>query len=298
MGDLRIGMIGLDSSHAGAFARLLNEPSNEYHVAGGKVVVAYAGGSDDFEFSHSRVEAFTREMVGQFGVQLVDSPRAVAEVCDVVFITSVDGRVHLSQLKEILPLKRPTFIDKPVATSLADAGEIYRLAGNAGVPVVSSSALRFTDAFVGAMKRGPATGGCDVFGPLPFEPTQYGWFWYGVHAIELVVAAMGVGCRNVACHATESGDALSAVWADGRVATVHGLRRGHGQFGISIHREKEAQFVDVTAGPRPIYAGLLEAIMRTLPEGKVAVSPEETMEVVKILHVANRARETAERVAL
>ena len=35
-GDLRIGMIGLDTSHATAFAELLNDPASRNHVAGGR----------------------------------------------------------------------------------------------------------------------------------------------------------------------------------------------------------------------------------------------------------------------
>ena len=63
--SLRIGLIGLDTSHVVAFTKLLNDPSNEHHVPNGKVVIAFPGGSDDFELSYSRVEGFTNEQVAQ-----------------------------------------------------------------------------------------------------------------------------------------------------------------------------------------------------------------------------------------
>ena len=59
---MKIGIIGLDTSHVLAFTKLLNNPDERYHVPGGKVVVAFPGGSSDFELSISRVESFTKEL--------------------------------------------------------------------------------------------------------------------------------------------------------------------------------------------------------------------------------------------
>ena len=140
---LRIGMIGLDTSHVTAFASLLNDEANPWHVAGGKVVAAYPGGSPDFELSASRVGKFTAEMVEKYQVQIMPSPEAVAEAVDLVMIESVDGRVHLDQFRRTVKYRKPTFIDKPVATTLADTQEIFRLASDAGVAVMSSSSLRY-----------------------------------------------------------------------------------------------------------------------------------------------------------
>ena len=41
MGDLRIGMIGLDTSHVIVFTRTFNDPKSPDHVPGGKVVAAF-----------------------------------------------------------------------------------------------------------------------------------------------------------------------------------------------------------------------------------------------------------------
>ena len=39
---MRVGIIGLDTSHATAFTKLLNTPDDPQHVPGGRVVVACA----------------------------------------------------------------------------------------------------------------------------------------------------------------------------------------------------------------------------------------------------------------
>ena len=138
----RIGTIGLDTSHSPRFTALLNDPDEEYHVPGGRVVAAYPGGSPDFELSWSRVKGYTKQLRDQYGVAIMDSPQAVAEAVDLLLITSVDGRVHLKQLRQSLPFGRPTFVDKPFATSLTDAREMFRQAEKAGVPLMSCSAMR------------------------------------------------------------------------------------------------------------------------------------------------------------
>src|SRR5438876_4996810 len=151
--DLRIGLIGLDTSHVIEFAQALNDSTNAGHVPGARIVAGFPGGSNDFELSRSRVEGFTRQLRDQYGVKILDTPEAVAESCDVVFITSVDGRIHLEQFRRTIKLRRPTFIVKPFTTSLRDAEEIFRLAEDADVPVMSCSSLRYAEALTQSLQR-------------------------------------------------------------------------------------------------------------------------------------------------
>src|SRR5262249_4191771 len=76
--DLRIGIVGLDTSHVTAFARLLNAANDPEHIAGGRITVAYKGGSPDVDASRTRIEAFTDEMTNKYGVKLVNSIEEVA----------------------------------------------------------------------------------------------------------------------------------------------------------------------------------------------------------------------------
>src|SRR5690606_19431719 len=99
VGNIKIGMIGLDTSHVIAFTKLLNDSKHDHYVPGGEVVIAFPGGSDDMEFSYSRVKGFTSEMRDDFGIKIVQTPEEVAEVCDAILLESVDGRVHLEQFR-------------------------------------------------------------------------------------------------------------------------------------------------------------------------------------------------------
>ena len=72
MSELKIGMVGLDTSHCPAFVKLLNDPTNEFHVPGCRIVKAFPGGSAKFSLSANRVEGFTNELK-EAGIEIVDS---------------------------------------------------------------------------------------------------------------------------------------------------------------------------------------------------------------------------------
>src|SRR5215208_5704093 len=137
--DLRLGMIGLDTSHVPAFAELFNNPNAKNHIPGAKVVAAFKGGSPDLESSASRVDGYTKTLAEKYNVEIVPTIEELCAKVDAVLIESVDGRPHLTQARPVIKAGKPLFIDKPVAGSLRDAIEIYKLAKAANVPVFSSS---------------------------------------------------------------------------------------------------------------------------------------------------------------
>src|SRR5687767_4348828 len=90
--ELKIGIIGLDTSHVTAFTKLLNDPTAKDHVAGGKVVGAFKGGSPDIESSANRVEGYTKELKEKFGVTIYPTIEELCQNVDVILLESVDGR--------------------------------------------------------------------------------------------------------------------------------------------------------------------------------------------------------------
>ena len=315
----RIGLIGLDTSHATVFTELLNDSGNKHHVPGGRVVAAFPGGSPDFEKSASRVEEYTATLRDKFDVKMLDSPAAVAECVDYVFIESVDGRVHLEQFKETAPYKRPTFIDKPMTHSAADAIEMFRLAEEGGFPLMSTSPARYFEAYqtalLNARKGGRAVRSCDVIGPLEFEETQPGMYWYGVHLVDMLFAAMGTGCRQVRSFVSGNVYLITGVWHDGRVGMIRGNQGMSTCYGAALYCEKHTEIVDIRTGKRPPAVGLLQNIFDRFTDGKASrlweateasslnpdaaagvfgVPADETREVMRFLDASNRSIETGE----
>ena len=141
--DLRLGIIGTDTSHVTAFTRLLNDESSPQHIAGARVVAAFKGGSKELPDSYNRVDKFAEELKTRWNVEFAPDIPTLCQKVDGVMIESVDGRQHLEQVKQALASGKPLWIDKPLAASLEDAREIARLAKQAGVPWFSASSLRY-----------------------------------------------------------------------------------------------------------------------------------------------------------
>ena len=298
MNQIKIGLIGLDTSHVSAFTGLLNDADNPFHVEGGRVVAAFPGGSNDFALSRDRVAGFTGEIRDKYGVEILDSPAAVAQECDAILLTAVDGRAHPELFREIAPFGKPTFVDKPFAVSFQDAQMMANLAREHGVALMSSSSLRYSQALQDALKSESDWIGVDACGSMNIEPTQPGLFWYGIHTVEMIYTVLGRGCVRVSAQSNEDFDVVTGVWSDGRMATIRGNRVGNGTFGVLLHGAQKSHFVDAYADPKPGYAGLLEKIMPFFQGGKADVPIEETLEIVRFIEAANQARESGETVEL
>lgn len=286
--DLKIGMIGLDTSHVVAFTKLLNNPDDPDHVPGARVVAAYKGGSPDVESSISRVDGFTETLRDEYGVVIVDSIEELCAQVDAVMLESVDGRPHLEQVRPVFAAGKPVFIDKPVAGSLRDALEIYRLANEHNVPCFSSSSYRFYDSMTQLREKkvGEITGAVS-YGPCHLEPHHPDLFWYGVHATEALFTAMGTGCESVVRTATADTDVVTGTWSGGRVGTLIGLRKGATPhkvivFGTDAVGEQEAG--------KDSYRPLLVEIVKFFQTRVAPVSPEETIEIFAFMEAADESK--------
>ncbi|MEJ9216877.1 Gfo/Idh/MocA family oxidoreductase [Paenibacillus glucanolyticus] len=296
---VKIGMIGLDTSHVSIFSKMLFDTDHPYYVPGARITAAFPGGSPDFELSMSRVEGYTKELAA-WGTEILDRPEDVAKQVDAVMLVAVDGRTHLSLFRAIAPYCRRVFIDKPFAVTSKDAKEMIELAERFQVTVMSSSSLRYAQGLQDELARcgeGDIIG-VDCAGPLPLQPTQPGLFWYGIHAAEMLYRVLGTGCESVHTAATEFHDVLTAVWKDGRIGTIRGNRAGNDRFGITIHRTEVSSFVDIMEHSKPYYASLLDQIMQMFTTGVSGVPLSETLEIIRFLEAANVSRETGETVRL
>ncbi len=282
--ELKLGIIGLDTSHVIAFTEILNNPQAKAHVPGARVVAAFKGGSPDIESSANRVEGFTKTLTEKYGVKLYDSIEELCKNVDAVLIESVDGRPHLAQARPVIAAKKPLFIDKPMAGSLADVLEIFRLAKEAKVPVWSASSLRYGKATQAA--RAGALGTvrwAECTSPASLEKTHPDLFWYGVHGCESLFTVMGTGCESVKRGATAEGKILvTGTWKSGRTGI---FREDKGYGGKAIGTTGET-----SVGAYDGYAPLVAQFVKAFQTGVVPVSPEETIELFAFMEAADESK--------
>ncbi len=289
---LRVGIIGLDTSHVTHFTETLNKgpknPEDAAKVAGVRMVAAFPQGSKDIESSTKRVAGYT-EKCRALGVEIVDSEEELLRRVDCVFLESNDGRVHLEQLKPVLAAKKPVFIDKPIAGTLADTIRILDAVKNAGVPMFCSSTLRFgkTTQEVSRGSVGKASK-AETFSPAHLEPTHPDLYWYGVHGCELLFTIMGTGCKSVKRDTTPDGKIqVTGNWEGGRTGI---FREENGKdrknYGGKVVGDKGEAVIAFEAS----YDLLLFEIIKMFRTGVVPVDPEETLELYAFMEAADESK--------
>ena len=282
---LRVGLIGLDTSHVIAFTSILNDPAHKNHVPGARVVAAFKGGSPDIESSWSRVDEYTRQLKEQYGVILYESIREMCRHVDAVMLESVDGRPHLEQARPVIAAGKRLYIDKPMAGSLKDVLEIFRLAHEADVPVFSSSSLRYgkstQEVRHGSLGRVIRA---ETWSPAHLEKAHPDLFWYGVHGVESLFTVMGTGCQTVTRGTTEDGRIeVNGQW-DGKRTGV--FRESTSGYGGMAYGEKGSSPVGAYDGYHPLVA----EIVAFFQSGEPPVTAEETIELFAFMEAADESK--------
>lgn len=226
---MRLGLVGVDSSHAEDFLRHFNAEQRHNPIR----VTALWGGDDDRMTTLVRLSPEAKPM---------DSLPALLANVDAVIVGDRHGGLHRAHAVAALQTGHPVFVDKPLANSLDDATAIVDAAERHGVPVSSGSALRW-QAETRRLKAKLA--GLD--GPIElgaygtwYPQNEYGGaIFYAIHIIELVQELLGVEWSKMRPRAE---DDLSAVRYRAGLHTVtlefRPVSGGSSDFGVEVKAGK------------------------------------------------------------
>jgi hypothetical protein len=281
--SLRVGIIGLDTSHAIAFTKELNNPEAPPELANCRVVAAYPKGSPDIESSTTRVPGYI-EQIKKLDVEIVDSIEELLKRVDCVLLETNDGRPHLEQAIPVFKAGKPVFIDKPLAGSLADCIALFAAAKKYNCPMFCSSSLRYGAATQAARagKYGQVTH-CETTSPASLEATHPDLFWYGIHGCESLFAVLGTGCESVVRGQTADGKIeVTGKWSGGRTGV---FREAKGYGGKAVTAEGEAP-VGQSEGYRP----LIVEIVKFFRTKQVPIEPAETIELYAFMEAADESK--------
>jgi predicted dehydrogenase len=284
--SIRVGIIGLDTSHAIAFTTILNAENPGPEFSNCRVVAAYPNGSADIRSSVERIPAYTEQIRG-LGVEIVDSIDALLTRVDAVLLETNDGRPHLDQALPVFKAHKRLFIDKPMAASLADVIAIFELARKYDTPVFSCSALRYGPNTMAAASG--AVGeilGCDTYSPCGLEPTHPDLCWYGIHGVESLFTVLGSDCLSVSRVAEADSDMAIGRWSGGRIGTFRGMRTGAQQYGGTVFGSQGNASVGEYAG----YAPLVADIVKFFRGAEPTVSEQETVAMFAFMEGADESK--------
>jgi len=283
--DLKVGIIGTDTSHVPAFTSQF-QSHREWKL---KVVAAFKGGSPDLPTSADRVEGFAKAIHDKYGVEIVGSIEELLKKVDVVLLESVDGRPHLAQVTPVMRAGKRVFIDKPLAASLEDARKIVQLSQETGTPFFSCSSYRFHPD-IPRLRDSPGVGkvskvqASSPFSKLEFHPDLY---FYGIHGVEALYAVMGRGCVSVSRKVENGADITTGLWKDGRVGVYYGPAKGEKVPAIRVFGAEGS----IEAPGEGGYDGLVRAIAEFFHTGRPPVNPAETIEIFEFMTAAQMSKE-------
>jgi len=102
----------------------------------------------------------------------------------------------------------------------------------------------------------------------------------------MLFTIMGTGCRSVTRVHTDDAELVTGVWADGRVGTYRGIRKGASDYGATVFGSKAI----LPSGSYAGYEPLVEEIVKFFRSGKAPVTPEETIEIFTFMEAADESK--------
>jgi predicted dehydrogenase len=288
---LRIGIVGVDSTHTRANASILNGGQ----VDGARCVALWG---------HDRgiAEALAREL----GIaQVVDRPEDLLGGVDAVMICDRYGEAHFAHARPFVEAGCPTYVDKPMTDRLDEAKALVQMAKERGTRLMSGSSLRFAPAVLSLKERmlslGPLrsvilTGPAE--GAFP-DPRARLLPFYGIHLTELMQALMGQGVAWVRSSGKGRNEVATVAYHDGRMAVLNLLRDWKVGYHLVVFGQDgwdEARFT--TDDYQAAYVGQMQAFLHMVRTGEEPIPTASALEALETILAVDRSGQSGETIYL
>lgn len=311
---MRIGIIGIDSSHTPVFTNRVNTLNAEGKTSC-KVTTFWDPGRHEWQHPNgaeqsARDVAKWREDTIKDGAVQVKSMDELLDDVDGVMVLNISGHRHLELAEAALKQGMPVYVDKPLTCSLEQAKTLLKLTRDNKARCYSASSLRFITEIpkLDKEKLGDIVA-IDAFGNGEVMAIMPDLWHYGCHCIEMVDAifkwsAQGPGVKRVSAvksatpfvkggKAQPGNEAMSGYhlldmeYHDGRIVRCRMDRNGSWAFGATVHGTKNVQQFVVDFGP--VYTRLVEGMVRFFEGGEAPVDLRDIVENVAVMEAGNRS---------
>lgn len=281
---VRVGMLGIENSHAIAYTRLWQgEAPPEQRVPGARVVACLFQGRTDEDAEDERKNR--DRLQEEFGVErVVAKPADMLGAVDAVAVVSRAGNEHLPLAEPFLRAGLPTFVDKPLATDLDVARRIVALAREHGAPLFSASSARYGPEVTEYQRNRDQIGA--VRTGAVWSPANRDLGFYGIHAIEIMSALWGPGARWVSAFHSDDKHLAWVGYDNGAAYAVHLVRYGSARFGFTYLGEHKSGASDVTAD----YVPICQLMTRMFHDRRTPLDPEVSLESIAILEAFRKSQ--------
>ena len=283
---MRIGIIGSDNSHADRYSELCNMPDDpklkDLQVSDAKVVAL---------FGIPEHEARTKEVSTKYHIPTVVSrPEEMIGKIDLAICVFRKGSLHAKYSLPLIEAGIPIYVDKPFASSAADARAMLKAADKRGTPITSMSSFRVaasTLQFKAEVEKiGPVTYGISI-GPGDRKSEYDGLIFYGIHAVEVMLTVFGHGVKDVRAVDQNNNIVATVTYPDDRIVTLTFV--GNAQYAfraIAFGKKGQAMF---TPGTGTFYRDALVSVIEMAKTRKRPLSNEQMLEQVQMFHAIEQS---------
>ena len=216
---------------------------------------------------------------------VVAQPEDVIGKVDAVIISTDDGDDHVRRARPFIEAGLPVFVDKPMATNIADLAQFLRW-NREGKTILSTSGMRYAPEMRLNETQRAHLG--DLRWITSF--TCKTWERYGIHALEAVEPLIGVGIASVQAHTDAGGDVMHLTHRSGVRLTIGALHDAYGSFGaVHLYGTKGDLPLKLTDTYSAFRAQLV-AFIEMLRTGTRPLPFAETVELMAVIIAGIRSR--------
>ncbi len=217
---------------------------------------------------------------------IVAKPEDVIGHVDAVIVATDDGDDHILRVKPFIEAGLPVFVDKPMATNIADLRQFVRW-HQAGATILSTSGMRYAPEMRLSDEQRVQLG--DLRWITSF--TCKTWERYGIHALEAIEPLLGSGFLTVQTHSDDGGDVMHLTHRNGARVTIGAIHDAYGSFGAVHLYGTKGQLPLRLTDTYNAFRSQLVAFIDMLQTGTRPLPFDETIELMAVIIAGRRSRE-------
>ena len=281
MSTFRVLIAGIENGHAKEIIHYLNVDRPKGIPV--RVVALVAGTPER-----------TSELAELGGIDtIVASAGEIRDEVDALIVTSRDGALHKDIAVPFLESGKPVWVDKPLATSVADAEAIIAAAKRGGTTMTSYSAVRWVPDTAEIAEQLDTVGDLQAVtltGPADPQSEYSGIFFYGIHIAD--VAQRLVPGRPTDIDVQQTRGAVIARYRIGDVlVTLEFIRpdeAGRVPFRATVVGSRGVVSRDIRLGADYVHPGV-DVFARMLATGTPPLAEDALLAPIILLEHVSRA---------